>query len=78
MASCVIFPSLILVSGLFVFSFAEPITAFPGENFYFPGKTALLSVYFSFCWHGLLHGRKAVCVLVRTANVLSGEIASVC
>lgn len=76
MASCIIFPSLILVSGLFFFSFAEPITAFPGENFYFPGKTALLSVV-SFCWHGLLHGRKVVCVLIQTANVLSGEMTSV-
>lgn len=60
----------------FCFSSAEPITAFPGENSYFPGKTALLLVVL-FCWHGLLHGRKAMCVLVKTANVLSTEMASV-
>ncbi|KAI1237099.1 hypothetical protein IHE44_0014354 [Lamprotornis superbus] len=52
----------------------EPITAFPGENSYFPGKTALLLVVL-FCWHGLLHRRKAMCVLVQTANVLSTEMA---
>lgn len=53
-----------LSNSKFLFSFAEPITAFPGENFYFPGKIALLFVV-SFCWHGLLNQRKVMCLLVQ-------------
>lgn len=40
--NCGFLCNFLLSNSELFFSIAEPITAFPGENFYFPGKIALL------------------------------------